>query len=874
MRVPTFAALLLPLGDVQAATTSSSVSSASSYVPWSLADNKTSLTIIESQLTMCTYSKVEECIQDPKLVSELGALYRAPGYCIAMDSAYVKPPHNAAIPTDTTRLRSGLPLLYNETIALGEDMLCCTESQYTGLSTQVRMIPSRATPNSMFLDINEVRIMSGDDEHEGQIFPAVEEATYYVGKDWIRDIYDFCEDDSSFSLLCNPNQDCTDGYGLMEYMGKYAYNSIGSPEQINVTTMDKFSEEIQMTEFCHCDDANETNCSDSDSTWAELNEYLATNIPETDWAPLNYFLVIFGGVVGILIIVGFIVAILRERRYNAVDRRSGTPQVIGPDTPDFHDVASAMAGSTGYLSFLDDFMTKKLRLWAAFVSKGNRPKKIIPMVLVVVVVCAVGLYNIDIETDPIKLVGVHIQADYSSAKDGGSIYRSSILKEAIRVQNVAANVTYTSDDGETPVALDEFAEGYGYRLHCHSITQYFQNNMEHFEFYEKYGARWSTSATNALDNDDSHSSTMSDCPCLSTFGSPMNLYTRTLQLHAVPGLDRVCFFVPEYNYADDDKNEPAIKWEREYIKTMKKEVEANTVFDVYFYAEISVQDEVDAESSNGMGPVALSYCLMLIYISLFSREFFISSKIVAGFCGVISIACGVASTVGLYMWFGVKLQLIIMEVVPFLSLAIGVDNIFLLIHAMTEKEDQLRHDQPSDRGDHDDIVSESLAYIGPSIFMASAAESVAFAFGSISAMPVVLWFAAMACCAVAINFCFQMTFFLSVLTLDKRRELSGKYDIIFKRASSVTAQVETIQQSSEPLVSLEPKTPAADDKHSLTQVLDYCVDVYASILTHKLVKMIVLLAFLAWTLWSIYSMETLDQGLPQKEAMPSTLVYD
>ncbi|KAG3186165.1 hypothetical protein PC129_g25266, partial [Phytophthora cactorum] len=202
----------------------------------------------------------------------------------------------------------------------------------------------------------------------------------------------------------------------------------------------------------------------------------------------------------------------------------------------------------------------------------------------------------------------------------------------------------------------------------------------------------------------------------------------------------------------------------------KKEVEANTVFDVYFYAEISVQDEVDAESSNGMGPVALSYCLMIIYISLginrikFSREFFISSKIVAGFCGVMSIVCGVASTIGLYMWFGVKLQLIIMEVVPFLSLAIGVDNIFLLIHAMTEKEDQMRREQPSlfVGLEHNPkaieeitstIVSESLAYIGPSIFMASAAESVAFAFGSISAMPVVLWFAAMACCAVAINFC-------------------------------------------------------------------------------------------------------------------------
>ncbi|KAG2520303.1 hypothetical protein JM18_006661, partial [Phytophthora kernoviae] len=73
--------------------------------------------------------------------------------------------------------------------------------------------------------------------HEDQVFPAIEELTYYVIEDWIRDIYGFCEDDSSFSLLCNPNQDCHDGFGLMNYMGTYAFNSIGSPLQINVTTM-------------------------------------------------------------------------------------------------------------------------------------------------------------------------------------------------------------------------------------------------------------------------------------------------------------------------------------------------------------------------------------------------------------------------------------------------------------------------------------------------------------------------------------------------------------------------------------------------------------------------------------------------------------
>ncbi|OWZ14900.1 LOW QUALITY PROTEIN: hypothetical protein PHMEG_00011547 [Phytophthora megakarya] len=892
MRVSPFV-VLLPLGVDQAASSSSSVSSsASSDVPWSLADNKTNLESIESQLTMCTYSKVKECIQDPKLVSQLGSLYRAPGYCIAMDSAYVNiTTTSIAIPngyyptsvedaydagfsnkfsewSDTNReqFQVDCPLLYNETIGQGDDMLCCTESQYTGLSTQVRMIPG---------------LCSSCKENLRNIFC---QFTYNPNNLVLVYVVRWLSDDTrTYTDAC---------------YGASSTSSSGSGSVVSTN---------------------------ADLTWAELSEYLTTNVPATEWAPLNYFIVIFGGVVGIILIVGFIVAIIREKR-------SGTPHVFGPDTPDFHGVTSAMAGSVGYLSFLDDLMTNKLRLWAAFVSKGNRPKKILPMVLVVVVICAVGLYNIDIETDPIKLWVSTSSTSYEQRqhygdifnpfyrseqtilvpKDGGNIYRSSILKEAIRVQNVAANVTYTSGDGETIIALDDIcwkATGTGCTIN--SITQYFQNNMEHFEFYENYGYELEhfsnclyspttsdvalcTELKNTLDDGDSLPSSMSDCPCLSAFGSPMNLYNTYLggfpdgaESNYTLFLDSVAFVSSylNYNYADEDKNERAIKWEREYIKTMKKEAESNTVFDVYFYAEMKLM----------LNRATIIYISLGINRIKFSREFFISSKIVAGFCGVMSIVCGVASTIGLYMWFGVKLQLIIMEVVPFLSLAIGVDNIFLIIHAMTEKEDQLRSDQSSlfIGLEHNQkaieeittiIVSESMAYIGPSIFMASVAESVAFAFGAISKMPVVLWFAAMACCAVVINFCIQMTFFLSVLTLDKRRELRGDYDIIFKRASSGVAQArvgrpgdDRIQHSLEPIASLQPKTPATDDvcpsvapeAHSLTQVLDYCVDVYASILTHKVIKLVVLLAFLAWTLWSIYTMETLDQGLPQKEAMPS-----
>ncbi|KAE9113848.1 hypothetical protein PF005_g16550 [Phytophthora fragariae] len=283
------------------------------------------------------------------------------------------------------------------------------------------------------------------------------------------------------SRCCATNQDCHDGYGLMEYMGKYAFNSIGSPLQINVTTMATVPELNQMTEFCHCDDVNATNCilpqnsrmtscvgvggslcvvssgdyrtytescygtsnavatsssasgsvgsGSDDSTWAKLNAYLAKNITVTDWSGLNYFLVIFAG-------------------------------------------------------------------------------QIIPVVLCVVVVCVACLYNINIETDPIKLwvstsstsyqqrqhYGEMFNPFYRSEqvimvpKDGGNIYRSSIIKKAIRLQNVAANVTYTSDKGDEMIALNDICwKATGTGCTVNSITQYFQNSMVHFEFYEKYG---------------------------------------------------------------------------------------------------------------------------------------------------------------------------------------------------------------------------------------------------------------------------------------------------------------------------------------------------------------------------------------------------
>lgn len=50
-----------------------------------------------------------------------------------------------------------------------------------------------------------------------------------------------------------------------------------------------------------------------------------------------------------------------------------------------------------------------------------------------------------------------------------------------------------------------------------------------------------------------------------------------------------------------------------------------------------------------------------------------------GLSGVIIVLLSVTSSIGFYSYVGIPATLIIIEVVPFLVLAVGVDNIFILV---------------------------------------------------------------------------------------------------------------------------------------------------------------------------------------------------
>ena len=60
----------------------------------------------------------------------------------------------------------------------------------------------------------------------------------------------------------------------------------------------------------------------------------------------------------------------------------------------------------------------------------------------------------------------------------------------------------------------------------------------------------------------------------------------------------------------------------------------------------------------------------------------VQQKFSLGLGGVLIVLVSVTSSIGLNSYMGFPLTLIVLEVVPFLVLAVGTDNIFILINAL------------------------------------------------------------------------------------------------------------------------------------------------------------------------------------------------
>lgn len=310
------------------------------------------------------------------------------------------------------------------------------------------------------------------------------------------------------------------------------------------------------------------------------------------------------------------------------------------------------------------------------------------------------------------------------------------------------------------------------------------------------------------------------------------------------------------NYHAKERLVPAKTWEAQYVNFMKSRAanysrlylnHSTHIKDLAFSSERSIEDELERESQSDVSTILISYMIMFVYIALslghidFERyhRIMIDSKITLGVGGVVIVLASVVSSVGMFGFIGISATLIIVEVIPFLVLAVGVDNIFILVQ--THQRDAKRPNES-----HADHVGRILGKVGPSMLLTSVSESCCFFLGGLSDMPAVRAFALYAGMALIIDFLLQITCFVSLLALDTVRQAENRFDVLcFIRGKR------------------EEMMPVMEG--SLYRLFK---ERYVPFLMQKSVRAIVMVVFFGWFCSSVAIAPHIDVGLDQELSMP------
>ncbi|XP_064445313.1 protein patched homolog 2 isoform X11 [Mirounga angustirostris] len=126
-------------------------------------------------------------------------------------------------------------------------------------------------------------------------------------------------------------------------------------------------------------------------------------------------------------------------------------------------------------------------------------------------------------------------------------------------------------------------------------------------------------------------------------------------------------------------------WQRRFVQLAQEALPQNSSQQIHAFSSTTLDDILHAFSEVSAARVAGGYLLMLAYACVtMLRWDCAQSQGAVGLAGVLLVALAVASGLGLCALLGIAFNAATTQVLPFLALGIGVDDIFLLAHAFTE----------------------------------------------------------------------------------------------------------------------------------------------------------------------------------------------
>lgn len=766
------------------------------------------------------------------------------------------------------------------------DKLCCSKDQLLNLQSNLKKVDPlisscpackknfydffcefTCSPNqSTFVNITDTVIASDTKK------AIVSELTQYVNPSFAATFFDSCKN-LKFSATNGYAMDLIGGGAktfqqFLKFLGDEKPLLGGSPFQMNFqfdiedTDVEK-GITLRDGDMKDCSDKNyKCACSDCLESCPTLPSFIDFNATCTVGKLPCFSFAVYMILLGLILAIGGFHVYLSKHKKNQSDHQ------LGDNSEDDIDVTLSPSNflgttkdssitylktlKTNFITSIDNFFEQL----GYFCSKF--PGFVIGTTLFISVLLSICTIWIDFETDPVNLwvspeephlknyqyfeenfgEWFRVEQIIISNKDNSPILNWDTIKWWFERELEIQAFTTNSDK----LSLDDFCfKPLGDACVIESFTQYFGGDINYLN-----ENNWKKSIKDCTD---------SPVNCLPAFQQPLN---KNLLFDKEDVLGSEAFVVTillNSNLKDEEYTKRAVNYE-DHLQTWVKHLQKSRPdLNIAFSTEISLKQELNQSTNTDVKIVVISYLLMFLYASVAlggkipikaTMKSLIHTRFLLGFSGILIILLSVLASLGLFSMIGLKSTLIIAEVIPFLVLAIGIDNIFLIVHELHLVNAEMEDFPLENR------ISLSLKNIGPSCFTSAVLQITMFLLATSVDMPAVKNFAFYSAGAICINFLLQMTTFISLLTLDQRRLESGRIDCFPWYIPSVEL---------------------SDEDHDGLDHVEYDFSkiirkFYAPKVLSKTARPKILTVFILWFGISLSLLPYINLGLDQKIALP------
>ena len=221
---------------------------------------------------------------------------------------------------------------------------------------------------------------------------------------------------------------------------------------------------------------------------------------------------------------------------------------------------------------------------------------------------------------------------------------------------------------------------------------------------------------------------------------------------------------------DEDFSEEITDWEKQFFNAVKGLNRSSYCGEIFHTTGRSIVDSIAETIESDIKLIVVTFTVMISFACLMLGKCLNPSTghSLLAMSGMLSVTFGIMAGFGLSM-FAQTPYVSIVGILPFLVIGVGIDDMFIIVDEL----DRVHPDQTIPKR-----LGMVMRRVGPAITMTTMTDLLAFAVGTTSIFPSVVYFCTYAALSMAFAFFFLVTIFVAFMTYDCKRMNAGRSDMV------------------------------------------------------------------------------------------------